>query len=479
MKEKKKRTLTLGETLMYAMGIFGIQLFIGYVNSYQSQFYTSMYGDAVSLMAVAVIILVSKLVSAIADPFIGNLIDGSNFKSGKMKPFIFISAFPLAVLTTIMFIKIPFSSKGLMYAYITVTTVLWNVAMSFADIPSQGLLAALSPIASERDSAANLANITRSTALGVPGVLVPLVCVFTGNERIGEKEYLIAAGAILVVGFSLHLMLALGSKERVVAINREKQSIRQMVGELKSNKMIFILFLTYMLGFARNIQMGIGVQSAAVLLKDGVSVDLGFFTYSASGENLAWLIGATSAFSSCIGIFTISLINKKWGEKKTFIAFAVYGLVMSVAAYLCYLFGGAALRSVWAILIYQFLCGFMYSPHGYLPLIITGDIVDYQEWKTGRRTEGTQFAIMSMSNKISNALSVAVGIFIVGASGYVGTMAAQDISDKMQDVVAFAYLGMPGLASMLAAIPMFWYKIDGKVKETMRAELALRRAKIK
>lgn len=70
MKEKKKRTLTLGETLMYAMGIFGIQLFIGYVNSYQSQFYTSMYGDAVSLMAVAVIILVSKLVSAIADPYL-------------------------------------------------------------------------------------------------------------------------------------------------------------------------------------------------------------------------------------------------------------------------------------------------------------------------------------------------------------------------------------------------------------------------
>lgn len=110
MKEKKKRTLTLGETLMYAMGIFGIQLFIGYVNSYQSQFYTSMYGDAVSLTAVAVIILVSKPVSAIADPFIGNLIDGSNFKPGKIKPFIFISAVFLAVLTTIMFIKIPFSS---------------------------------------------------------------------------------------------------------------------------------------------------------------------------------------------------------------------------------------------------------------------------------------------------------------------------------------------------------------------------------
>ena len=109
MKEKKKRTLTLGETLMYAMGIFGIQLFIGYVNSYQSQFYTSMYGDAVSLTAVAVIILFSKPVSAIADQFIGNLIDGNNFKSGKMKPFIFISAVFLAVLTAIMFIKIPFS----------------------------------------------------------------------------------------------------------------------------------------------------------------------------------------------------------------------------------------------------------------------------------------------------------------------------------------------------------------------------------
>lgn len=51
-------------------------------------------------------------------------------------------------------------------------------------------------------------------------------------------------------------------------------------------------------------------------------------------------------------------------------------------------------------------------------MVMTADIVDYQEWKTGKRTEGTQFAILSMSNKLSNALSVSLGLLFIGAIGY-------------------------------------------------------------
>lgn len=129
--------------LLYAFGIFGLQLFIGYVNSYQAQFYTSVYGA--NLMVVAAIILAAKIIGGPADFIIGNVIDGSDLKGGKMRPFVFISAFLLAILSTIMFVFIPFSSKAGMYVYVSFITVLWNVAMSFADIPSQGLLSLISP----------------------------------------------------------------------------------------------------------------------------------------------------------------------------------------------------------------------------------------------------------------------------------------------------------------------------------------------
>lgn len=110
--------------MLYAFGIFGLQLFIGYVTSYQAQFYTSVYGA--NLMVVAAIILAAKIIGGVADFIIGNVIDGSNLKGGKMRPFVFISAFPLAILSTIMFVFIPFSSKAGMYVYVSFIYGTWR-----------------------------------------------------------------------------------------------------------------------------------------------------------------------------------------------------------------------------------------------------------------------------------------------------------------------------------------------------------------
>ncbi len=474
-KEKKQGILSLKSAIIYGLGIFGVQLFIGYINTYQSQFYTSIFGA--NLMIVAVIILAAKLISALADPFIGNLIDRANFKSGKMKPFIFISSFPFAVLTTVMFVAIPFKSSAGMYVYITVTTVLWNIVMSFADIPSQGMLALLSPDAEERNVAAGITNTLKSIALAAPSVLVPVICVLTKSPdgAITEKEYLITALVIGVLGLGLYLLIYFCNKEVVPSVP-SKMTLKDMFGELKSNKMLLIVFLTFMLGFGRNMAMGIGVQAAAVLLKDGINVNIGSFHYQAAGENLPWLIGLTSGISSMVSIVVTPMINKKWGEKKTFIVFAIYGCAISVISYILYVTGVSALRSLVAILIYQLLMGLSFGPNGYLPMVMVSDIVDYREWQTGKRTEGTQFAVLSLSNKISNALSVAVGIFIVGASQYYGGIPAELITDKMQNIVFAAYLLIPGICMVLAMIPMFFYKIDFAVKEKMHAELDARRS---
>lgn len=242
--------------------------------------------------------------------------------------------------------------------------------------------------------------------------------------------------------------------------------------------MLVIVFLTFMLGFGRNMAMGIGVQSGAVLFKDGVDIPiLGHM----AGENLPWLLGLTSAVSSMIAIIHTPFVNKKWGEKKTFIVFAIIGFGVALVAFLMYALGGSALRSLWAILCYQFAVGFTLGPWGYLPMVMVSDIVDYQEWKTGKRTEGTQFAILSMSNKISNALSVAIGIFICGAAGYNAKLVAEGsviITPEMQTIVFSALVLIPGICMLLAMIPMFWYKINFKVKEEMHSFLDEKRGSI-
>lgn len=492
-KEKKAGALT-ANMWIYALGLMGINLGIGLINSYQAEFFNKIL--QADLMAVAGIILAAKFISIVADFVIGNLIDRANFKAGKMRPWILFSAFPLAVLTMISFVFIPFSSNAGRYIYIIFVVVLWNISMTMADIPSQGMLSLISKSSEEVNNAAGLGNTLKSVALAAPGVFVSFVCILTGSDgAVGQTEYLITAAIMAGLGLIFQLLMYFKCKEIVKSNTSAGMSFKEMFRELKNNKMLLIVFGTYILGFGRNIGLGIAVQATCILVRDGI--DLSFIGMGTLyGDACSWAIGITSAISSMVTIVLNPIINKKLGEKKYFITAGFYGFVVTLIATLIYTLSptGSFGRSIWAIWIYQFFLGFAFGPNGYLPMVMTADIVDYQEWKTGKRTEGTQFAILSMSNKLSNALSVSLGILFIGAIGYdaakyadvshIGVQGSAEnmqaiasyVTDGMQNKAWIVYFLLPGLCMLASSLLMFFYKIDEKTKTQMREELAVRRA---
>lgn len=492
-KEKKAGALT-ANMWIYALGLMGINLGIGLINSYQAEFFNKIL--QADLMAVAGIILAAKFISIVADFVIGNLIDRANFKAGKMRPWILFSAFPLAVLTMISFVFIPFSSNAGRYIYIIFVVVLWNISMTMADIPSQGMLSLISKSSEEVNNAAGLGNTLKSVALAAPGVFVSFVCILTGSDgAVGQTEYLITAAIMAGLGLIFQLLMYFKCKEIVKSNTSTGMSFKEMFRELKNNKMLLIVFGTYILGFGRNIGLGIAVQATCILVRDGI--DLSFIGMGTLyGDACSWAIGITSAISSMVTIVLNPIINKKLGEKKYFITAGFYGFAVTLIATLIYTLSptGSFGRSIWAIWIYQFFLGFAFGPNGYLPMVMTADIVDYQEWKTGKRTEGTQFAILSMSNKLSNALSVSLGILFIGAIGYdaakyadvshIGVQGSAEnmqaiasyVTDGMQNKAWIIYFLLPGLCMLASSLLMFFYKIDEKTKTQMREELAVRRA---
>lgn len=503
MDKKPRRVFgCTGNMWVYALGVMGINLAIGLVNSYQAEFFNKIMGA--NLVAIAVIILVAKIVSIVADFVIGNLIDRARFKSGKMRPWILISAFPLAVFTMLSFAFIPFPATQAgeigKYIYIAIILIVWNVSMTLADIPSQGMLSLVSKDPADTNNAAGLANALKSGALAISGLVITVVCMITGSEGVGIKEYLITAGAMCGVGLAFQLLMYFKCKEMVKSGVSSAMSFKEMFKELKHNKMILIVFITYILGFGRNIGLGIAVQATCILLRDGVNFSAipligSLFPETMYGDACSWAIGITSALASAVTIILNPIINKKLGEKKYFIIAGLYGFIISFTSFLLYWLvpvpEGASstamtVRSLWAIWIFQFFFSFAYGPNAYLPMVMTADIVDYQEWKTGKRTEGTQFAILSMSNKLSNAISVSLGILLIGAIGYSSSDYAAAVQNGTEAIHAYVtndmqvkawaiYFLVPGLCMLASSIPMFFYKIDKKTKDEMRAELARRR----
>ena len=114
----KKKHMSFKEIAAYSLGLFGFQAIVGLLNSYQAEFDGSILGANVSV--VAILILVAKIVSAVADPVVGNLVDRSKSKLGKFKSMIVYSIAPLLIFTAVVFVKVPFKGVGL-YVWIFLT----------------------------------------------------------------------------------------------------------------------------------------------------------------------------------------------------------------------------------------------------------------------------------------------------------------------------------------------------------------------
>ncbi|MDY6150642.1 MAG: MFS transporter [Eubacteriales bacterium] len=459
---QNKKYLTVKELIFYSLGLFGLQAIIFYINSYQVEFYSgSGMIEASKMVIVTFIILAAKLVSAVFDPLIGNLIDSKKGgKHGKLKPFIVISTIPLSILTVLIFCKVNLTGFAL-YAYIFVTTTLWSVAMTLGDVPSQGMSAVITPNPTERNNLIGFSGTLKSIGQAAPYVVVPAVCLCVpggaGIEgTISTTEYLWCAIVISVMGSLMFLGIFFFNKERV-PYEAERVSLKDMFGIIKNNKYLLLVVASYFLGFARQGAMAIQAQTANAIL---------------GGANKIIILGISTAVGTVISMAVTPILIKKFDEKKVFIAMSIYGGVSSVLAYLVAVWTNFNLIALIATL---FLMGLQFGAVNIMPMIMVADSVDYYEWKTGKRTEGVAYAVLSLCIKVTLALGAAVCLAWVFAdfTGYQANMT--EFSDSVKKGVFFSYTVIPGITSALAAIPIFFYDLVGDKKKQISADLAARR----
>ncbi len=459
---QNKKYLTLKETIFYSLGLFGFQAIVFYINSYQVEFYSaSGMIEASKMVMVTFIILAAKLVSAVFDPLIGNLIDGKQGgKHGKLKPFILISTIPLSILTVLIFCKVSLEGFWL-YAYIFITTTLWSIAMTLGDVPSQGMSAVITPNPDERSNLIGFSGTLKSIGQAAPYVVVPAVCLCVpggaGIEgTISVTEYLWCAIVISVLGSLMFLCIFFFNKERV-PYKTERIGIKDMFGIIKNNKYLLLVVASYFLGFARQGAMAIQAQTANAIL---------------GGANKIIILGISTAVGTVISMAITPMLVKKFDERKVFVAMSLYGGVSSVLAYLVAVWTDFNLVAIIATL---FLMGLQFGAVNIMPMIMVADSVDYYEWKTGKRTEGVAYAVLSLCIKVTLALGAAVCLAWVFAdfTGYQANMT--EFSDSVKKGVFFSYTVIPGITSALAAIPIFFYDLVGDKKKQISAELTARR----
>ena len=476
----KQKYLSFKEILAYSLGLFGFQAIVGLLNSYQAEFDGSILG--VDIGVVGILILVAKIVSAVADPIVGGMVDRSKSKFGKFKSMILYSIAPLLIMSAVVFIDVPFKNNRMVtYVWIFVTYLIWSIAMTMGDVPSQGIAAALTPNPTERTNVVSISNTAKQIGFSACVVIVPIVCLIIPNGskvfvKKGEidspmiaSEYFWVAVLTAVLGCALFALIPLINKERVVTESNEKIGMKDMVAALKGNKPLMLVIVSYFLGFGRQMAMGIQVQAANVLL---------------GSQNLVAVLGIVTAIGSMISMALCPMLIKKMNERNAYILLSIYGFAASIFSFIVgHFWFQNPENMVLTVLFYAslFLIGLQFGAVTLMPMIMTADCVDYYEYETGKRIEGAAYSILTLTIKVCLALGVALGLVFVGVSGYSDTLkdinagTVTGFTNKTKDIIFFAYTVMPGILALLSVIPMFKYDIVGEKKETISKTLAERR----
>jgi len=290
-------------------------------------------------------------------------------------------------------------------------------------------------------------------------VILPFIIYDENDNLIGERVF-IAALIMGVLGFICFQFMIRNTVIRVdtdVALNEEKQkfNVFKAFGNFMKNRPAVGATLAAM-------GMFIGMQGATT------AVTVIFQSY----YNNVKISGIVQLFAMIPIVVFTPLARKmvaKYGKKEL----ATFGSICSMVAGLG-LFIIIPDNTNLDLIIY-IVCQLVYSLglgiYSTVSWAMMGDAIDYNEWKTGSREEGTVYSLHSFFRKLAQGIGPSLILVIMVAFGYVGADEGNqvwEVAVNMRYIVAATFM----FSSILQFIGLgLVYNIDKKKLAEMNAAL--------
>ena len=165
------------------------------ISLYLLYFYTNVMH--LNAGAVSIMFLVTKFIDGVSDLIVGYLIDKTNTRWGKSRPWILFGAIPFGV-TAVLAFSVPDIGQTGMLIYAYVTYILLSTSYTIVNIPMASILPALSENPHERTVLASCRTFFSSVGSTVVSAFaLTLVDKFgNGNEALGFRIVMIIFGVI-------------------------------------------------------------------------------------------------------------------------------------------------------------------------------------------------------------------------------------------------------------------------------------------
>ena len=410
-------------------------------------FYTDYAG--IDPAIVGLVMLLSRCFDGVSDVIMGFVVEKTNSKWGKSRPWILWTSLPFSV-SIVLIYTVPETTSALQFAYIFVTyNLCTTVCYTALNLPYGSLSAMMTRASKERD----MLSIVRMTLSPIGKILavsvtLPLVKVFGDTQM--AWVYVMSIWAVLAL-FLLLLCFWKCEEKVVIAARKEttKIPVKKSLKALLFNKYFWLVMILWMV-------LNVIFYISGTLLPYYCK----YIFFDDSLYGILYLVELVIMIFCTIVVCPVLL--KKFGKRNM----SLYGMYFALAGHAIYLLNPLDFNMVFLSCVVR---GIGFSPLWAVIFGFLGDVIEYGQWKFHIRQEGLIFSGGSVGTKIGSGLTSAILTGLLSYAGYVSSTTASAVQPQSAiDMIVNLYMWGPILVCILTIIVLWMYKLDKLYPQIMR-----------
>lgn len=394
-------------------------------------FYTEKVGVAAA--TAANVILITKIVDAFTDLIMGRILDRTNTKYGKARPWFLRMILPTLVAIIALFTVPQGLGDGLQFLYLLVTNLFASAVVYTAiAIPYNALIVYRTSSVEER----GFMGVVRAAFGYLIGMIGAILLIPVSNMLGGDQSAWIKLGTFFGLISSLALWILFKNTREInveteVQEEKEKISFKESMSKLFKNKYWVLILL---LSLVSNISFGLSSGSGAYYAK-----------YILGNEELVAILGLAGLIPSILGFILVPIMVKKFGLSKTMLIALAIGIVISAIR----VFYPASFELTFVAV---FLATFSTIPVMALSSPLTAMVIDYNDYLYGIKMTGMSSSANSFGAKVGSGIGASIVGWCLAAGAYDAGLAKQ-LDSAVQAIYAFSiYIPLILLVGMFVIV---------------------------
>ena len=491
MSEKGTNRAKFYQLALFPMNNGATNVYFVLILSYIATFGNKVLGLA--MVFASFMVTGMRVFDAITDPIIGALMDKTNGKFGKFRPFMVIGNATMAVSVILLYMVTPIIPKDVMWLRYTVFIALyaiWVLGYTFQTSVTRSAQPVLTNDPKQRPLFTVFNTIGSLVGMGVMQFVGPILAGdgFAGDYNASWFRIMTPIGVVVSILLTILAIVGIWEKDNEkyfgLGGKQEKVKVSEYISIIKANKPLQRLMVAgggckLALAIATNVTVLIMLYSCLMGNYDGLYLPMMVLGY---------------VFSAPFFLLTVRT-SQKHGQKRslmTYVAVALICYVGVLALLLMWKQGNPAfnltlmadgklsinLYTILFILFFGVGYGAYYSTAD-MPIPMVADCADYETYRSGKFIPGIMGTLFSLVDKLVSSLSatvVSVALLFIGVPN-LATKTTPYV-DGMNWVVIALFCIVPMVAWLLTLWAMKGYELDGKRVKTIQKVNAARKQAI-